>query len=213
MMPIAARLSRLVLMLAVVAVVLLGLARGMAPAGAQPPADQLAALQAEVAAGRLDERVLVALRDQGTADAILLLDDRPVQAQAAQRRVARGLAEDDDPILAEKANAYGQLKQQALAGAAGGADVLADYEQFGTQYLRLRTAAALLGLLRRPQVVAVRANAAHAPTLTQSLALINQPRAREAGATGAGRAIAVLDTGVDYTRTAFGCTAVNAPAG
>jgi subtilisin family serine protease len=40
--------------------------------------------------------------------------------------------------------------------------------------------------------------------LTQSLPLIGQPAAAGAGHTGAGTAVAVLDTGVDFTQAAFG---------
>jgi subtilisin family serine protease len=50
--------------------------------------------------------------------------------------------------------------------------------------------------------------------LTESLPLIHQPDAAAAGYTGAGTAVAVMDTGVDYTQPAFGsCTAPNTPAG
>lgn len=48
---------------------------------------------------------------------------------------------------------------------------------------------------------------------TQALPLIGQPAAVSAGYQGAGTAVAVLDTGVDYTRSQFGaCTAVATPA-
>ncbi len=51
------------------------------------------------------------------------------------------------------------------------------------------------------------------PPLSQSLALINQPAAAAAGFTGEGTAVAILDTGVDYRRDAFGsCTAPGQPA-
>ena len=51
------------------------------------------------------------------------------------------------------------------------------------------------------------------PPLSQSLALINQPAAAAAGFTGEGAAVAILDTGVDYRRDAFGsCTAPGQPS-
>jgi subtilisin family serine protease len=47
----------------------------------------------------------------------------------------------------------------------------------------------------------------------ESLPLINQPKAFEAGFTGAGTAVAVLDTGVNFKAAAFGpCTRANTPA-
>ncbi len=51
------------------------------------------------------------------------------------------------------------------------------------------------------------------PPLSTSLALINQPAAAAAGFTGEGTTVAILDTGVDYKRDAFGsCTAPGQPA-
>ena len=46
----------------------------------------------------------------------------------------------------------------------------------------------------------------------ESFALVNQPTALAAGKQGTGTTVAVLDTGVDYTRAAFGCTAPGTPA-
>lgn len=49
--------------------------------------------------------------------------------------------------------------------------------------------------------------ALHATAAATNLALIGQPEAEAAGDEGAGAAVAVLDTGVDYTRAAFGSCA------
>lgn len=48
--------------------------------------------------------------------------------------------------------------------------------------------------------------------LEESLPLIGQPAVAAGGNDGAGTAVAVIDTGVDYTREAFGCSAVGEPA-
>jgi subtilisin family serine protease len=70
----------------------------------------------------------------------------------------------------------------------------------------------LLRLATSPLVKRVHANAVYERALTQSLALINQPAAAGAGHRGEGATVAVLDTGLDYTRAAFGsCTAPGAP--
>jgi subtilisin family serine protease len=46
----------------------------------------------------------------------------------------------------------------------------------------------------------------------ESVSLVRAPEAQRAGFTGAGTAVAVLDTGVDYRRAAFGpCTGPNSP--
>lgn len=66
----------------------------------------------------------------------------------------------------------------------------------------------------RPPVSAAAVNLkAPAGADKQSLPLINQPKAFEAGFTGAGTSVAVLDTGVNFKAAAFGpCSGVNAPA-
>ncbi|HLZ70111.1 MAG TPA: S8 family serine peptidase [Dehalococcoidia bacterium] len=50
------------------------------------------------------------------------------------------------------------------------------------------------------------------PPLSVSLALIDQPAAAAAGFTGEGTAVAILDTGVDFRRDAFSCSAPGQPA-
>lgn len=49
-------------------------------------------------------------------------------------------------------------------------------------------------------------------TDAESFPLIRQPAAQAAGRIGTGTAVAVLDTGVDYLRPEFGCTAPGAPS-
>lgn len=78
--------------------------------------------------------------------------------------------------------------------------------------LALDSEAELLRLAASPLVKRIHANAAYELALTQSLSLINQPAAIAAGHRGEGATVAVLDTGLDYTRAAFGsCTAPGSP--
>ena len=61
-------------------------------------------------------------------------------------------------------------------------------------------------------VARVDADSSFVPLLDSSLPAIGQPAAAAAGYLGAGTYVAVLDTGVDYTRPAFGsCAAPGAP--
>jgi hypothetical protein len=192
-------------------IVLLALSRNAGAAQSQP--NQFPDLDTAIAAGRLDPAVRDALRTTGVAEALLVLADAPVRAQVEADRARRGKAQDDDATLAEKRRQFAALKQQALAAAGSAASVLRDYEQFGVQHLRVQSEQALLALLNRPQVQAVRQNEPHQLRLSSSLPLINQPTAQANGKTGAGTAVAVLDTGVDYTRSAFGpCSVPNVPA-
>ena len=76
--------------------------------------------------------------------------------------------------------------------------------------VRVHNAAALSALLASPEVAEVYPDKINYPTLVQSLPLIQQPQAASLGYGGAGTTIVVLDTGVDYSRSAFGsCVAPN----
>jgi poly(3-hydroxybutyrate) depolymerase len=87
-----------------------------------------------------------------------------------------------------------------------------DYEQLPIQLVTIGSSATMTALLADDRVLAVDQVRFAEASLTESLALIGQPAAVAEGKTGAGTAVAVIDTGVDFTRAAFGsCTAVNAP--
>lgn len=59
-------------------------------------------------------------------------------------------------------------------------------------------------LASAPNVIAIYEDEIVRPFLSASLPLVNQPSVASQGGTGAGTAVAVLDTGTDYTRAAFG---------
>ncbi len=106
------------------------------------------------------------------------------------------------------------LKSRGLAGLS--ADAVAVRRDFGhlpMNVLRFRDAGSLLRLLQQPDVKAVY-EIRRAEPLGASLDLIGQPQAAQLlGQTGVGAVVAVLDTGVNYTGSAFGsCTAPGVPA-
>ncbi len=69
-------------------------------------------------------------------------------------------------------------------------------------------------LAAHPDVAALHVDEALSPVLSQSLALIGQPEAESSGFTGAGTAVVVLDTGVDYTHADLGgCSAPGVGSG
>ncbi|HET9199359.1 MAG TPA: S8 family serine peptidase, partial [Dehalococcoidia bacterium] len=78
------------------------------------------------------------------------------------------------------------------------------YEFLGGLLISVRTSEALDALGSLPNVLSIGVPEVSEPLLTESLALINQPEAAAAGYEGAGTAVAVLDTGVDYLNSAFG---------
>lgn len=88
------------------------------------------------------------------------------------------------------------------------------YDQLPMLAVRVRNVAALERLAARREVLEIYEDIPLYPILSQSLPLIGQPTASAAAQQGSGTAIAVLDTGVDYTNVQFGsCTAPGMPAG
>lgn len=182
------------------------------PAASTNAQDPSGPLQQFVAAGRLDLGVLDTIKARGSADALVIFDDTNVRSAAGRWREARGTTTDDDAVGALLEQAYAQLKQTSLRGAGAGVFTLQDYSRFGARYVRFTSGQALLGALLAPGV-SVRENARYTVALAESLPLIDQPEAAAAGYTGDGTAVAILDTGLDYTRAAFGsCSAPATPA-
>lgn len=125
----------------------------------------------------------------------------------------------DDPANARSANQVTTRERRALVKRALGlrlgrdAEVLMDYDALPMTFNRVRGSRALAALLSDPRVKAVYPNVAHTRTDAQSLPLINQPFAAGAGFKGRGTSVAVLDTGLDFRRPAFGsCTIPGWPA-
>ncbi|RJR22852.1 MAG: peptidase S8 [Nitrospiraceae bacterium] len=128
-------------------------------------------------------------------------------------RAQRGLMHDDHVITEFKSQRFRQIKDRVLGRVpAADAGVLLDYSHLPLTLLHLRSSAALNRLLEFTEVIAVHENGTVYPHLSQSFPLINQPEAADAGYEGAGTTVAVLDTGVNYTRAEFGpCTAPGVP--
>ncbi|MBT9503667.1 MAG: S8 family serine peptidase [Burkholderiaceae bacterium] len=105
-------------------------------------------------------------------------------------------------------------KQRVFASlAAGELSVLRNYNHLPLEYVQVRNAAALQKLLASPEVLRVHENRQERTYLAESLPLIGANQSNAQGNAGAGTAVAVFDTGVDYTRSAFGnCTAAGVPA-
>ncbi|WP_347258173.1 S8 family serine peptidase [Methylocaldum sp.] len=159
--------------------------------------------------------VLARLEAGTPQDLIVLFDDTAIEKEAADLRAQKGLGYDDASILAFKSGRYRTLKQRALAApGAAERELLRDYEHLPMAFLRFRTAGALRALLSRPEVKAVYPDLVLHHKLNESLPLIHQSIPMGSGRNGANTTVAVLDTGVDYTHSAFGsCTAPGAPSG
>lgn len=88
-----------------------------------------------------------------------------------------------------------------------------DWDNLPLVQVRTSTVEAALAMLDRDEVAGAYEIEHYELSDAESFPLIGQPAAAAAGKTGAGTAVAVLDTGTDYTRSDFGsCTAPGAPS-
>lgn len=168
------------------------------------------------AEGKIDAATWARVEAGAVREVLVLYDDAAIDMEVRAHLSARGLDRADAAALALRATRYRELKARADAAlSADDARVRRDYRHIPMRLVRPRDAAALARLLARPEVAAVMEDARAYPHLAQSLPLVGQPAvAQVMGRTGAGATVAVLDTGVDYTRAEFGaCTAPGVPAG
>ena len=189
------------------------------PSTAATGGSVLERLNAAVARGQLDHEVLETLRDRGSVDALVSYNGEPIRAAAKRRAQASasrssGAAGRSNPAAMAKARAeailsvtvpeYRAQKARVLTASSSSVQVIRDYQALPEQFIRLGSSDALAQLLAHPEVVGVRTNHINQTMLEESLPLIGQPEAASRGNTGAGTSVAVLDTGVDYHRSAFG---------
>lgn len=145
---------------------------------------------------------------EGPLDLIVLFDD-PLGTSAQGLSVGEApspLPQEDMVVV------YAEQKREVLAELLGRGGVT-DYAQLPMIALRGATQADLLALAARPEVAQVFADEPHEHFLTESLALIDQAGAASGGNLGAGTSVAILDTGVDFGRAAFGSCAAAGDSG
>lgn len=88
-----------------------------------------------------------------------------------------------------------------------------DWDELPLVQVHAASLEAALALIDHDEVVSAHEVLAYKASDAQSFPLVGQPAAVAGGNTGAGTAVAILDTGVDYTRADFGtCTSPGAPA-
>ncbi|NHC47281.1 S8/S53 family peptidase [Motilibacter aurantiacus] len=116
-----------------------------------------------------------------------------------------------DALVTYAPDGFAADKRDVLAAAPGDARLVRDYPHLPVHLVHLDDAAALAAVAASGGVRSVQLPRAYERQLDRSLPLVAQPVAHAAGATGAGTSVAVLDTGVDYRRSAFG--SCSAPGG
>ncbi|HKU36703.1 MAG TPA: S8 family serine peptidase [Polyangiales bacterium] len=160
----------------------------------------------------MPQNVLVMIGEPSAGD-----DDTVGGSQQALANDVESLSGDDareqrDELVEQRARLYADLQESVLAAVGGsGNELLFQYTNLPFLYMRVPTLEALAALVSQPEVVRIYEDTEYEHQLTQSLPLIHQPEVQAAGKVGANTAVAVLDTGCDYTRTAFGsCSSAGA---
>jgi|GEM_PF-2924362 len=137
--------------------------------------------------------------------------DSGVAADRAEHTGA-SVASSDPEAVEKRALAYATIKRGVFAALGDGLEVLEDYIHLPISFVRLRSLAALERLQSLGDVEGLYENREQRLFTEPNLTMIGQPRVASAGHTGTGVTVAVLDGPVDFTNSAFGCTAPGTPA-
>jgi len=149
-----------------------------------------------------------------SSNLLVLLDETEVQQESEKIRQASGSPVDTPTVLKLKHERFRVQKERLITAVQKqGVQPVREYSHLPLGLYRVENRTALQALLEQDDVIAVYEDRVIRTSLTQSLPLINQPALQTAGLTGSGSTVAVIDTGVNYTLSAFGsCTAPGVPS-
>lgn len=146
-------------------------------------------------------------------DAIVVFADDVVRIRRAAFRAT--IPSDEFPgYLRGVKTSLDDVKAAALR--AGGADVkeIRRFDNLPAMHVRIDSPQALAALEAQDNVLTIAEDRPmHALDTPANLTLVGQPSAAASGYLGQGATVAVLDTGLDYTRAPFDCTAAGQPSG
>ncbi|MES2536156.1 MAG: S8 family serine peptidase [Pseudomonadota bacterium] len=167
--------------------------------------EALAALPSKAAA-KINRKFLDTVLDQEENTFIVEYVSAPPEKAVSAR--------EHEVKLRGKKSGYGNTKRNVAASFnTDEYENLREYPALPMNYVRIKNRNALVKLLNNPDVKAVHENKPHQLATVQSLPFISQPEAAGMGRGGKGTTVAVLDTGVDYTRGAFNhCTSPGTPS-
>ena len=165
---------------------------------------------ADAARDKVPKRIVDRLLTGQPQELVVLFD----QKSALKHAEATGLPSQDIRVIERKAAGFAETKRRVLAGFTEDEVAVAkEYSHLPVGLLRVQSKQALDRLYADPEVVGVFEDTLERKALAESLPLIAQPQAAVLWNLGSGTAVAVLDTGLDYTRSAFGsCSAPGSPA-
>ncbi|MBU0481338.1 MAG: S8 family serine peptidase [Proteobacteria bacterium] len=152
--------------------------------------------------GKFPPQVIQRITDGEIRDLIVLFDDTGVESP----RSPAGRSLRKMRLKQVKLNALQQLPP-------GKFRTLRDYSQLPLSHLEFASLEALQALDTIPGVQAVFENTPLHLHLAESIPLLRRPSTFDYGFTGENTSVGIVDTGVDFTRSAFGsCTAPGVPA-
>ncbi len=138
-------------------------------------------------------------------DLIVEFEHQDIRGESVDRRLARRLRFNDDKIVAFKAGRYHDRKKRIFdAIQQTEISLIKDYKYLPLAFVRIKSRRAADRLGRLSEVKAFHVNQKFYPHLAQSLPFINQSDMCACDYGGGNAVVAVLDTGVDYSREAFG---------
>jgi len=165
---------------------------------------------------------LILIAACGSLEPVTSIDDVPLASRAkAPEALWRALVAQEprsfivalSPTVTDKATWRAHKAELLSAAPITETAIDRDWDELPLVQVRAATIDAALAVIDRDEAAAVYEIEQYAVSDAESFPLIGQPAAVAAGKTGAGTAVAVLDTGVDYTRTDFGsCTAPGVPS-
>ncbi len=165
-----------------------------------------------------DRSVIDSFSSGEAQDLIVIFDDTDASEKAAAMRVRSGSDHDTADIIMAKSALRQALKTAVKMNfIEQEVEALRDYSHLPAMHVSVKSLGSLKKLAADKRVRGIYKNRVLKPLLAESLPLIGQPAVQTAGFVGAGTAVAVLDSGVDYRGalygdgTAFGSCGINTP--
>jgi len=165
--------------------------------------------------GKLGPGVAEGLAEGFPRRLIVRLDDTAIRAEATRRRMEQHRLFEGRQIIEWKRDRYRDTKDRAFSSVLpGNLQVVRDYDYLPMALVEFPDEESLTNFLVLEEVAAVYENTSVYPTVASDLSLIQQPQLYSLGYGGKGAVVAILDTGVNYSNSAFGsCTAPGTPSG
>lgn len=175
----------------------------------------LVTTQVTVASGpalQLNEATLRSLADRKPQDILVVYGDTEYDTAVNNRslshsRAASSMLRTNERLIISRLQ---QESQKDLIGK--GVSQIYRYKSVPVSLVRIKDEDALLALSHAKHVRGIYQNKQNFTSLNQTLPLIGQNVAQANGFQGQGKSVAIIDTGIDHTNSAFGCTAVGVPS-